>query len=227
MLAVFAAPVTDASKLTWTAALLSWVLAVPLWYVTKYVLVIAHEGGHALLLKLCFQALRSVTFDSHGGGLTRPEQPVPWPFTVVALLAGYLGPSLFGLIGVWLLVRGQTQTALWASVAFLVAMLFAVRGVRGWLLVPGLIVIILLVAVRVDPPVQTLYTHMWVWFLLIGAVQRMLLFLSTKQYEEDENDAAILEGLTLIPSEIWTIVFLVGTIAALTYGGATLLQSSG
>ncbi len=227
MLSFTDAPIDDSPDLTWTAALLSWALAVPLWYVTKYVLVIAHEGGHALLLKLLFQVLRSITFDRHGGGATEPEQPVPWPVSVIALLAGYLGPSLFGLIGVWLLVHDQTQTALWASIGFLVTMLFAVRGIRGWLLVPSLVVVILLVAIKVDPPVQTLYTHMWVWFLLIGGVQRMLLFLWTKQYEEDENDAAFLEGMTHIPSEIWTIVFLVGTITALTYGGATLLRSSG
>jgi uncharacterized membrane protein len=105
-------------------------------------------------------------------------------------------------------------------------MLVAVRGVLGWLLVPGLITVIWLVTVKVDPPMQTLYAHMWVWFLLIGAAQRMLLFVLHKQYDDDRNDSIALQELTLVPSAIWAFVFLVGTITALVYGGALLLRSA-
>jgi len=212
------------SRLAWSAALLSWVIAVPLWFVGKYVLVIAHEGGHALLAKLLFQRLRSISFDRNGGGATAPASEVPWLFNILIFLAGYLGPSMFGLFGAWLLVRGQTTMVLWASMAFLVLMLFAVRGFLGWLTVPGLLVVLYLVAMRVEPPLQTLYTHMWVWFLLIGAVQRMLHFVLDRQYENGTNDSTHLADLTLVPSAIWAFVFLVGTIGALAYGGAMLLR---
>lgn len=213
-------------RLVWTAALLSWVLAVPLWFVMKFVLVIAHEGGHALAAKLLFRNLESITFDRSGGGGTLPAPGVPWLFNIFIGLAGYLGPSLFGLFGVWLLVRGQTSAVLWGSLAFLAVMLFAVRGWIGWLLVPGLMVVIWLIATRTEPPLQTLYTHMWIWFLLIGAVQRMLLFVADKQYDQDGTDAARLQDFTGVPSAIWTFVFLVGTIAALAYGGGLLLRSA-
>ncbi|GAA4934760.1 M50 family metallopeptidase [Actinoplanes utahensis] len=213
-------------RLVWTAALLSWVLAVPLWFVMRFVLVIAHEGGHALASKLLFRNLESVTFNRSGGGMTSTVPPVPWLFNILIKLAGYLGPSLFGLFGVWLLVRGSIEVVLWGSLAFLAVMLFAVRGVVGWLSVPGLMVIIWLIATRTEPPLQTLYTHMWIWFLLIGAVQRMLLFVANKQYDQDKTDAAGLESLTGVPSAIWTFVFLVGTIAALAYGGGLLLRSA-
>ena len=43
-----------------------------------------------------------------GGGATVPADQVPWLCNVVIFLAGYLGPSLFGLFGVWLLVHGWT-----------------------------------------------------------------------------------------------------------------------
>jgi len=212
------------SKLALSAALLSWVLAVPLWFVGKYVLVIAHEGGHALLAKLLFRKLHSIRFDRNGGGVTAPAAEVPWLFNILIFLAGYLGPSMFGLFGAWLLVRGQTTMVLWASMAFLVLMLFAVRGFLGWLTVPGLIVLLCLVTMRVDPPLQTLYTLMWVWFLLIGAVQRMLHFVLDRQYENGTNDSTHLADLTLVPSAIWASVFLAGTIGALAYGGAMLLR---
>ena len=223
----FAAPFADApSKLILSAAVLSWILAVPLWYVTKFVLVIAHEGGHALLTKLLFQRLRSITFTKGAGGATTPAGSVPWLFNVIIFLAGYLGPSAFGLLGAELLIHGRVEEVLWASLAFLVVMLFAVRGVLGWLLVPGLITVIWLVTVEVDPPMQTLYAHMWVWFLLIGAAQRMLLFVLHKQYDDDRNDSIALQELTLVPSAIWAFVFLGGTITALVYGGALLLRSA-
>ncbi len=227
-MAVFlAAPAADGpSRLVWAAALLSWVVAVPLWFVTKFVLVIAHEGGHALLAKLLFQRLRAINFFRDGGGATVPADQVPLLCNVVIFLAGYLGPSLFGLFGVWLLVHGWTVQVLWASIAFLALMLFAVRGLLGWLLVPGLLVAVWLVIDRVDPPLQTLYTHMWVWFLLIGAVQRMILFVLHRQYEDDANDSISLQALTLVPSAIWAFLFLVGTIAALVYGGAMLLRTA-
>ncbi|GAA2656124.1 M50 family metallopeptidase [Paractinoplanes durhamensis] len=224
-MSLFAAPFADGpSRLAWSAAVLSWLLAVPLWFVTKFVLVIAHEGGHALLAKLFFQKLKGISFTSGGGGATVPANDVPWLFNVLIFLAGYLGPSAFGLLGAWMLIHGMTAQVLWASLGFLVLMLFAVRGLLGWLLVPGLIAAIWLIATRVDEPQRTLYTHMWVWFLLIGAVQRMILFVLNRQYDDDVNDSVSLQALTLIPSAIWAFLFLVGTIAALTWGGALLLR---
>jgi len=214
----------SSSRLTWSAALLSWIIAVPLWYVSRYVLVIAHEGGHALLAKLLFRKLASITFNRSGGGATAPKPPVPLLFNVFIGLGGYLGPSIFGLFGAWMLLDGRSETVLWASLGFLVVMLLAVRGVMGFLLVPALFVIIYLLLTKVGQPQQTLFTHMWVWFLLIGSVQRMLLFVQDKQYDDTGTDPMILQGMTSVPSAIWTFLMLVGSIAALVYGGALLLR---
>jgi hypothetical protein len=215
----------EGSNIAWTAALLSWLLAVPLWFVTKFVLVIAHEGGHALLTVLFFRSVRSIRFERDGGGVTDPG-PLPWLFDIFVTMAGYLGPSMFGMAGAWMLIHGHTEAVLWASLAFLGIMLFAVRGFFGWLLVPSLIVLIWMIATKADGPVQTLYTNMWVWFLLIGAVQRMILFVLTRNYTATGNDTAVMQRLTIIPSEIWSLLFLAGTIAALVYGGGMLLRSA-
>ncbi|MEH1129491.1 M50 family metallopeptidase [Micromonospora sp. CPCC 206061] len=122
-------------------------------------------------------------------------------------------------------VRGQAEAVLWASLGFLVVMLIAVRGLVGWLVVPALMVVIGLAAAKVDAPLQTLYAHMWVWFLLIGAVQRMLLYVRHKHYYQDGSDTRILERRTLVANEVWVLVLLAGTIAALAYGGAMLLRT--
>jgi hypothetical protein len=214
---------SDPSRLNWTAAALSWILAVPLFFATKFATVIAHEGGHAVVGKLLFQRIRSITFDRGGGGETRFDPPIPWLFDILITAAGYLGPSLFGLLAAEMLVRGWTQMVLWGSLFFLFIMLFAVRGIVGWIIVPGLVVVIGYIALKVEPIKQLLYIHMWVWFLLIAPVERMFIFLEAKTYRGDTSDAAVLQRLTRLPRELWTLVLLAGTIAALVYGARLLL----
>jgi hypothetical protein len=220
----FAAPAVDPSRLNWTAAALSWILAVPLFFITKFITVIAHEGGHATVGKALFQRLKEIRFDRDGGGVTRFDPPARWPFSILIGLAGYLGPSMFGLLAAEMLVRGWTDMVLWSSLLFLLAMLLAVRGVVGWITVPALVVVIGYIAVKAEPPLQLLYTHMWVWFLLIAPVERMFIFVETKTYDRREGtDAAGLQRRTLLPREFWTLVFLAGTVAALVYGARLLL----
>jgi hypothetical protein len=102
-------------------------------------------------------------------------------------------------------------------------MLLAVRGVVGWIIMPGLLVVIGYIAMKVEPPLQVLYTHMWVWFLLIAPVEEMFIFLEAKGYNSDKTDVAVLRRLTLLPRELWTLILLAGTIAALVYGARLLL----
>jgi hypothetical protein len=222
----FAAAAGATSSLTWTAALLAWVLAVPLFAVTRFVTVVAHEGGHAIVAVALLRAVHAIRFDRRGGGVTVYERPM-WPFGVLISAAGYLGPSLFGLLAAWLLIRDETAAVLWGSIAFLAVMLLVVRGIVGLLLVPTLAVLLYQVAVKAEPPAQALFAHVWTWFLLISAVQRMLLFMSHASYNGKGNDAEQLSGYTLLPKALWGLLLLAGTIAALAWGGAMLLRLTG
>ena len=170
--------------------MLAWVLAVPLWFVTRFVTVVAHEGGHAIVAVALLRGVHAIRFDRDAGGVTLHDRAM-WPFGILISAAGYLGPSLFGLLAAWLLVRGETGAVLWGSIALLAVMLLAVRGVLGLLLVPGLAVVLYQVATKADPPTQALFAHVWTWFLLISAVQRMFLLMSRADY-----DAAVLLRLT-------------------------------
>src|SRR5262249_25824034 len=77
-LAGLASPaVAVTSSLAWTAAALAWILAVPLFYLTKYLAVVPHEGGHALIAKLLFQKLDSIRFGRDGDGVTKLARDVP------------------------------------------------------------------------------------------------------------------------------------------------------
>jgi hypothetical protein len=213
----------EPDSLTWTAAVVAWVLAVPLWGLTRWAYVVGHEGGHAVALKLLGRKLESIRL-SRAGGATKPADKLPWLISVVATFAGYVAPSLFGVVAAWLLVRGLTTAVLWASAVFLLFMLLAVRGWLGWIVVPALLVLIVAVAVRSEPAQQRLFAHVWTWFLLISAVQRMLVFMRGKTYQNPTSDAGALRQLTKVPAALWAVVFLLGTVAGLVYGGALLLR---
>lgn len=218
-----AAQAVEPSNVTWTAALLAWILAVPLFLITRYVDTVAHEGGHALMGLLLLRTVRSIRFSRGGGGSTDVDQP-GWPFSILIGLTGYLGSSIFGLMAAWLLIRGETMMVLWGSMAFLAIMLFAVRGVLGFLLVPTLLVVLYQVATKAEPPAQTLFAHVWTWFLLITAVQNMIIFMEQQLHRHPGSDTAFLGRQTLLPSELWGVVLLLATTAALVWGGAMLLR---
>jgi hypothetical protein len=221
-----APPIIDPAHLTWMAAFLSWLLAVPLYFITKFVTVVAHEGGHATIGTLLFQRVREITFDRRGGGGTLFEPPPPWPLSILVLAAGYLGPSMFGLLAAEMLAHGLTTFILWGSLGFLLVMLLVVRGPVGWLVVPALIALIGYVLMKVDGPRQMLFVHMWVWFLLISPVERMIVFLRASTHLSPDSDTRKLQHATLVPSVLWAVLLLAGTGTALVLGAGMLLHLS-
>jgi hypothetical protein len=221
------APVTTSPGLIWQAALIAWILAVPLWFLTKFVVVLAHEGGHAIVGIALFNRVKKIDFNTGGGGGTAWARAPMWPFVILVLIAGYAGPSLFGLLAAWLLRHDRPEMVVWGSMAFLVLMLFAVRGWVGWLVIPLLLVGLYQVATRADGAQLTLFAYVWTWFLLIGAVQRMLVYISAGHYRGETSDTAKLQRVTWVPNEVWTFVQLLGTGAALVWGGALLLRLAG
>jgi Peptidase M50B-like len=214
------------ARLAWTAAFLAWLLAVPLYLVTRFVATVAHEGGHAIIATLLFQKVRSIKLNRDSSGGTNVGDP-PWLFAIPIALAGYLGPSMFGLLAAFLLIRGMTDAVLWGSLGFLLLMLIVVRTPFGWFLVPALIVAIFWVATKVPPPNRVLLTQVWVWLLLIVPVEDMLVFMRGGGYRDPGADTSRMRRLTLLPGALWGVVLLGGTVAALVYGGDLLLHHAG
>ena len=184
---------------------------------------VAHEGGHALVATVLFQKVRSIRLYRNAGGGTDAGEP-PWLFAIFIGMAGYLGPSTFGLLAVALLIRGLNDAVLWASIGFLLLMLVVVRGPFGWFIVPALIAAIFWVATKVPQPNRLLLTHVWVWLLLIVPVEDMLVYLRQRLYRRPTADTARMQRLTLLPSALWAVILLGGTVAALVYGGDLLLH---
>jgi Peptidase M50B-like len=218
-----AAVADTADKMTWTAALIAWVLAVPMFFAGRYLTLLAHEGGHALLAVAVFRVVKGIDIKTNGDGGVEPDKRV-WPFYLLVSAFGYLGPSLFGLLAAWLLLHDPPATVLWGSIAFLAVMLLATRGFFGPLLIICLMVALYQIATKAEPSMAALAAHVWTWFLLISGVQRMLMFMRTRNYNVAGNDTERLQKGTLLPKYLWGVILLVGTIAALTYGGGMLLR---
>src|SRR5690242_12185808 len=94
--------------MVWTTGVVAFVAAGPLWRFTMHAITIAHEGGHVMFGSLTGLTTKKVRVDRDGGGSTEYRTKIAdWGLvpTLAAGLAGYLGPSIFGLAGAWMLVH--------------------------------------------------------------------------------------------------------------------------
>src|SRR5215207_10586654 len=141
------------------------------WRWTRHLVTIVHEAGHAGVALVTGRRLRGIRLHSDTSGLTLSSGRPTGPGMVATAAAGYLSPSLVGLLGVGLLAADQVTVMLWAFAAFLVAMLLMVRNWYGALslLVTGAVVVV--VSVRASADVQAGFGHAATWFLLVAAVR--------------------------------------------------------
>jgi hypothetical protein len=203
------------------AAVLALLLSVA-GHAATHAVTMAHEGGHALVGVLMGGKLQNVTFSPQQRGATRVSVP-GWLGDILTDLAGYLGPSMFGLIGVGLLKSGNPAEVLWVTIVLLAMLLFF----SGNFLIVAKVVafggFLLVVEHYGSAPVQEIVVLTWVWWLLIGAVVDVFELIRITVSGDDSSDAYHLFQSTWIPGPIWGLVFLAGTVAALYAGGTTLL----
>jgi hypothetical protein len=208
----------------WSAALVGFVAAVPLWRWTTHVITIAHEGGHALFGWLFGSTIKWIKITSDGGGGTMPvdENAVS---RFISLLAGYLGPSIFGFGGAWMLVHDfDPRSVLLLSLVFLFGVLIMVRNVFGLFAVLVTGALLWVVAMRAEATVQLVFAYVWVWFLLMGGTRQIPeLFLGVRG-NDASTDAAHLQRHTYIGDVVWLFVFWLLSLGALVYGGALMLR---
>jgi len=209
---------------TGAAALLA-VAVDGVWRSTRNLVTIVHEGGHALTAVLTGRRLTGIRLHSDTSGLTLSTGRPRGPGMVATAAAGYLAPSLAGLVGVVLLAFDQVTVMLWAATALLLAMLVMVRNAYGAvsLLVTGAIVVAVSVLAGAD--VQAGFAYAVTWFLLLAAVRPVgELWRERRRWRGNApTDADQLARLTRIPGGAWVGFFGLATLAALAAGGWVLL----
>lgn len=189
------------------------------WPLTQHAITIAHEGSHALVGSMSGRKVDSVKLHANGSGVTgllgagRP---------VVSALFGYVGPSLFGILGAIGLMKGLSpDIVLWVSFGCLVVLLFQVRnffGVFAVVLTGGLF---FLVGRYGTGGGRTVFAYTWVWFLLLGGFLHTAL--DNLRSVGWSGDATSLREITKLPKGFFGLLWWLATLAALIYGAGLLV----
>jgi len=195
-----------------------------IWRRARNVVTIVHEGGHAVIAVLTGRRLTGIRLHSDTSGLTLSVGRPRGPGMVATAAAGYISPSLVGLVGVALLAVEQVTVMLWAATIVLLLMLIMVRNLYGalTLLVTGAAVVA--VSLLASPDVQAAFGHTMTWFLLLGGVRPVNELRRQRRRQPGWNsDADQLAHLTRLPAGVWVAVFGLVTVGALAAGTWLLL----
>jgi hypothetical protein len=188
------------------------------WQFAQHGMVMAHEGGHAAMAALFLRKVDGIKLNANGSGETSRAAAI-WPGTILIKLAGFLGPSLFGLAAAKMIELGHIAEVLWIALFLLALLLIAVRtsfGVLAVVVAGGLVFLL----IRYTPmSVQIVAAYAITWFLLLSGVRGIL----ERGSILGGGDAKSLRGVTFIPMFIWFLFWVAGTITAVAIAGKWLI----
>jgi hypothetical protein len=210
--------------LTIGAVALAVVMSPMAWRISRNVVTIAHEGGHALAALLTGRRLTGIRLHSDTSGVTVSRGRAAGPGMVVTAGAGYLTPPLLGLLTVLVLATGHITALLWTSLALLAAMLVMIRNVFGVVSVVVTGGIVFAVSWFASSDVQAAFAYFFAWFLLLAGVRPVVeLQRLRSRGAAPHSDADQLARLTRVPAIVWVGLFGVVALASLGLGARLLL----
>lgn len=185
----------------------------PIWLLFGYVDTMAHEGAHALVRSATGGTVRSVTMQPDGSGLTMTRGNGG----VLTGVAGYLGPSAFGLAAAKLISIGHIVAVLWLAILLLAILLLMIRNLFGFCVVITTGLVLYFFARDGSVGSQTVLAYLLTWFLLASGLRTVF------GYSGRDGDAANLVKATYLPRVLWIGIWLAGTTFALVLGGSLLI----
>ncbi|QRN81805.1 MAG: M50 family metallopeptidase [Nocardiopsis sp. BM-2018] len=202
---------------------LATVLLGPPWRVARNVVTIVHEGGHALLALLSGRQLTGIRLHSDTSGVTVSRGKPTGVGMILTVFAGYIAPSVVGLLGILMLMSGRITALLWLSIVFLAAMLVMIRNFYGVLSIVLTGAVVFGVSWFTPHEVQAAFAYLFIWFLLFAGVRPVLELQSQRMRNPSpQSDADQMARLTGLPGTFWVMVFLLVN-AAVTGLGVWLL----
>jgi len=187
-----------------------------LWLLTRHVNTIAHEGAHAIAGVMAGRKVRSMEIKRNADGATNVTSGQA-AGTVLIAVAGYLGPSGFGLAAAKLISLGQSVTVLWLGLVLLFCVLFVLRKVFSFVPVVLTGLLLFIMARYAATGTQTVFAYGSTWFLLLAGVRQVL------DHGVRASDALALSKITHIGRGFWFWLWLAGTGYALAIGGSLLV----
>jgi hypothetical protein len=194
------------------------------WPLSRTVVTIAHEGGHALVALAAGRRLHGVRVHRSTAGLTVSAGNASGPGIVATAAAGYLSPPLLGLGTAALLATGHLVAALLLSLVLLAALTLMVRNAYGILATVTVAVAVALVTWRGSSLLQAAFGYAMAWFLLLGGIRPVLeLQRSRRRGRASRSDADQLAALTGVPGGVWVALFALVALGALVISGFWLM----
>lgn len=179
-----------------------------IWIVTRNVVTIAHEGGHALIAVLVGRRLRGIMLHADTSGVTLSRGKPTGPGMIATTMAGYITPPLVGLGCAGLLAAGHITALLWLTVGVLVAMLVVVRNGYGIVAILVTAAAVFLISWYTSAQVQAAFAYAFTWFLLLAGIRPVFeLQRSRRRGHAPRSDADQLAGLTRVPGFAWVCFF--------------------
>jgi|SRR5690606_32083937 hypothetical protein len=194
------------------------------WQLTRGLITIAHEGGHALMALLTRRKLEGIRLHSDTSGVTLTRGRPNGPGMVLTALAGYLAPPLLGLAAAWLTDQGRITLLIWGMLLFLVCMLLLIRNLYGALILLATGGAVFALSMYAPEEVQQVVAFVVTWFLLFGGV-RPIVELQRKRRRRlaRDSDADQLARLTFLPGGFYVFFFLMVALASIV-GAAYLMN---
>ena len=190
------------------------------WRLTRGVVTIAHEGGHALVAVLTGRGVHGIRLHADSSGLTASSGRAGGVGLVLTFLGGYPAPAALGLVGALLVASGRAAAALWLVVGLLALTLTQVRNAFGVGSVLATGALVAAVAWWGEDELRAGFAAALVWFLLFGglrAVRELQRVRRAGPRYGGESDADALARLTGVPGGMWAALFwLVGSVAVIT-----------
>ena len=180
------------------------------WQVVRHLTVMAHEGAHAVTGVLLLGSFRGIELRADGSGVTDIAAGGLRAFPIA--LAGYVGPSAFGLGAAKLIELRYTTVVLWAVLFLLAVLLVGLRRSFGLITVLLAGGIVFAVARYAPMPVQVTTAYSITWLLLLSGVRRVL------EVGVRSDDGLRLRGMTGLPYVLWFLLWLAATAAAALEG---------
>ncbi|MFF0576236.1 M50 family metallopeptidase [Streptosporangium saharense] len=189
------------------------------WQLSRGLVTIAHEGGHALMALLTRRKLQGIRLHSDTSGVTLTRGRPTGPGMILTAASGYVAPSLLGLGGAWLVSSGHVTALITVVLGLLLCMLLLIRNLFGVVSLLATGGAIFALTWYSPPDVDAVLAQLAVWFLLFGGVRPILELRRKRRYgRTPDSDADQLARLTGLPAGFWIFLFLLVALACLAVG---------
>ena len=196
------------------------------WSLTRHLVTISHEGGHALVAVLTGRRLMGIRLHADTSGVTLSRGKTTGPGMVAMLAAGYLAPAVAGLGAALLLASGHSLALLWLAVGWLSLMLLQIRNAYGLLVLLVCGIGAGLASWYLAGTTLSLLAYLLTWLLLLAAPKPVLeLMRQRRRGQARGSDVDQLTRLTRVPAVLWETFFLLANLAGLVVGVFVLLPS--